>query len=87
MKKGIHPETRLVVFRDASEHGGLFVIKTTAVGKNKETFKIGKESLELDVVNISVSSKTHPFCSGSFGTLSDTDNKIKDFTGKYGLFT
>lgn len=82
-----HPELRPVVFRDSSEGGGLFLMNSTATSERKETININGKEVECDVINVNTSSKTHPFCSGNFGSWSDTDNKIKNFNSKFGMFT
>lgn len=82
-----HPKMKPVIFRDSSEGGGSYLIYSTAETEVKEMAMVNGEETECSVFNVNISSKTHPFCSGEFGALTDTDNKIKDFNSKFGMFT
>ncbi|CAB4714494.1 MAG: type B 50S ribosomal protein L31 [Actinobacteria bacterium] len=78
MKKGIHPASRQVAFRDrAGEH--VFVMTSTLTSE---------QSIEIDghrypLVEVDVSSASHPFWTGR-GRVVDTEGRVEAFERRYG---
>ncbi|MEQ1502632.1 MAG: type B 50S ribosomal protein L31 [Myxococcota bacterium] len=79
MKKGIHPEYRLVVFRDVSVNHE-FLTRTCTEARETTTF----EGQEYPLITIDVSSASHPFYTGT-QKLMDTEGRVERFKKKYGL--
>lgn len=79
MKKGIHPNNRLVVFKDIST-GEEFLVKSTIETKGTTKYKDGNE-YPLHIVEISSSS--HPFFTGK-QQIVDTAGKVDKFKKRYG---
>lgn len=86
-KKEIHPKSSLVLFEDTSNMDYKFLIESTAV--SNQTVKVVVNGVEIEVMRIGVriTSKTHPFFTGKFNEHTDSDNKIKTYTDKFGMFT
>lgn len=83
MKKGIHPEYREVVFRDAS-CGFTFLTRSTIKSKQTTTWEDGKE---YPLVVVDVSSASHPFYTGKtkfVDAAGRVDRFNKKYQGKYG---
>lgn len=78
MKDGIHPEYHPVVFVDAGA-GIEFVSRSTL--KSNETREI--DGVEHFVVQLDISSASHPFFTGK-QRLIDTAGRIEKFQRKYG---
>lgn len=81
MKNGIHPDYRPVVFRDRS--GDLLLLT-----RSTRTPRPDEETVELDgatypVVDVDVSSATHPFWTGK-GRVLDTEGRVEAFERRYG---
>ena len=81
MKNGIHPTYRPVVFRDRS--GDLLLLT-----RSTREPRPGEETVELDgvtypVVDVDVSSATHPFWTGK-GRVLDTEGRVEAFERRYG---
>ena len=81
MKNGIHPTYRPVVFRDRS--GDLLLLT-----RSTREPRPGEETVELDgvtyaVVDVDVSSATHPFWTGR-GRVLDTEGRVEAFERRYG---
>ncbi|WP_064580026.1 type B 50S ribosomal protein L31 [Streptobacillus moniliformis] len=72
MKKGIHPEYRLVVFEDTS-NGERFLGKSTKVTKETVEF----EGQEYPVIKVAISSTSHPFYTGKFKFVNETERVVK----------
>lgn len=81
MKKDIHPEFRDVVFKDVSCG---FTFKTKSTVYAKETIK-WEDGNEYPVVNVEVSSESHPFYTGQQRVM-DTEGRIEKFNKKFGAF-
>ena len=79
MKKGIHPDYRLVVFRDIS-CGFEFITKSTI--HTKQTTEIDGQTYPL--ITIDISSESHPFYTGT-QKLLDTAGRVERFYKKYGF--
>ncbi|GAA2081816.1 type B 50S ribosomal protein L31 [Aeromicrobium halocynthiae] len=78
MKNGIHPEYRPVVFRDRSG-GQTFLTRSTMTS----TEEIEWEGRTLPVVDVDVSSASHPFWTGR-GRVVDTEGRVERFRRRYG---
>lgn len=79
MKKGIHPEYRLVVFQDSSS-GFKFITRSTM--NSNETIK-WEDGNEYPVVKVEVSSASHPFYTGQ-KLFVDTAGRVEKFNKRYG---
>ena len=79
MKKGIHPEYRLVVFEDTS-NGERFL--GTSTNSSKETVEF--EGKEYPVVKVAISSTSHPFYTGKSKFVDET-GRVDKFKKKYNL--
>ncbi|MBB3727130.1 type B 50S ribosomal protein L31 [Nonomuraea dietziae] len=79
MKKGIHPEYRPVVFRDASADYA-FLTRSTAVSAKSVEWTDGNT---YPVVDVDVSSASHPFYTGR-GRVIDTAGRVEKFKQRYG---
>lgn len=77
MKKNTHPDYQEVVFEDSST-GEKFIIGTTLKPKEMTTLN-GKE---YPLYKLSVSSKSHPFYTGS-KALVDSEGRIEKFKKRY----
>ncbi|RME15024.1 MAG: type B 50S ribosomal protein L31 [Bdellovibrio sp.] len=78
MKKGIHPETRKVIFKDVS--CGFAILTTSTLNpKEKEEWKDGKE---YPVVKFDISSQSHPFYTGK-QRIVDTEGRAERFRRRY----
>lgn len=78
MRDGIHPSYEPVVFRDRST-GELFLTRST---------RTSERTVELDgatypVVDVDVSSSSHPFWTGRSRTL-DSEGRVDRFRRRYG---
>ena len=79
MKQGIHPDYRPVVFRDASADFS-FLTRSTAVSERTITWTDGHE---YPVIEVEVSSASHPFYTGQAKVL-DTAGRVERFRRRYG---
>jgi large subunit ribosomal protein L31 len=84
MKQATHPEYGPVVFRDRST-GRTFLTRSTLVGRGID------RTIELDgatypVVDVDVTSDSHPFWTGTTRTL-DTEGRVEAFERRYGRRT
>jgi len=77
MKKDIHPQTRLVVFKDISS--GVQIITSSTV-ETKQTIEVDGKNYPL--VSFDVSSASHPFYTGK-QRLLDTEGRAERFMKKY----
>ena len=79
MKKNIHPEYRLVVFRDVSCNFE-FLTRSCAASRETATF----EGQEYPLILADISSESHPFYTGT-QKLMDTEGRVERFRKKYGF--
>lgn len=79
MKQNIHPNYQTVIFRDKSSHYS-FITRSTMVSDETMLWTDGKE---YPVINIEVSSASHPFYTGEKRAI-DTAGRISKFEKKYG---
>lgn len=79
MKKGIHPEYGLVVYRDRSCD---FMFLTRSTIKTEKTI-VWEDGNEYPLVDIDISSHSHPFYTGK-RTLVDTAGRVEKFRRRYG---
>jgi large subunit ribosomal protein L31 len=80
MKKGIHPEYRPVIFKDATSDFA-FLGRSTLQTDRKMTWTDGKE---YPVFTAEITSDTHPFFTGK-QKIVDTEGRVEKFMTKYGL--
>ena len=79
MKQSIHPDYRPVVFRDASADFS-FLTRSTATSERTLTLTDGQE---YPVIDVEVSSASHPFYTGQSKVL-DTAGRVERFRRRYG---
>lgn len=78
MKKGIHPDNyRPVIFHDTSS-GERFLIGSTIPTEEKGTWDDGKE---YPLVNVEVSSASHPFYTGEEKVI-DSAGRVEKFKAR-----
>lgn len=82
MKPSIHPDYRPVVFRDASADFS-FLTRSTATSERTITWTDGQE---YPVIDVEVSSASHPFYTGQSKVL-DTAGLVERFRRRYGQAT
>ncbi|MEV0868977.1 type B 50S ribosomal protein L31 [Brachybacterium paraconglomeratum] len=82
MKPSIHPDYRPVVFRDASADFS-FLTRSTATSERTITWTDGQE---YPVIDVEVSSASHPFYTGQSKVL-DTAGRVERFRRRYGQGT
>ncbi|MFT4108500.1 type B 50S ribosomal protein L31 [Propionicimonas sp.] len=78
MKKNIHPPYRQVVFRDRS--AGL-VFRTGSTLDSTRTIEF--EGATYPVLDVEISSASHPFWSGR-ERIVDTEGRVERFRRRYG---
>lgn len=78
MQKNIHPQYRPVVFRDRSA-GESFLTNSTRTSEKTVTWEDGRE---YPVIDVEVSSASHPFWTGR-GTVLDTAGRAERFRRRY----
>jgi large subunit ribosomal protein L31 len=79
MKHGIHPQYRPVVFRDPSADFA-FLTRSTATSTRTIEWEDGNT---YPVIDVDVSSASHPFYTGRQTTL-DTAGRVEKFRQRYG---
>jgi large subunit ribosomal protein L31 len=79
MRSGIHPDYRPVVFRDASA-GLSFLTRSTRGSEKTITWEDGND---YPVIDVEVSSASHPFYTGK-ATVLDTAGRVEKFRRRYG---
>ena len=77
MKDGIHPEYREVAFKDIGADQ-VFIIRSTLQTRDKITL----EGKEYPLVNLDISSVSHPFYTGKQKIL-DTGGRVDKFKKRY----
>ncbi len=80
MKQGIHPDYRPVVFRDVSADFA-FLTRSTITSDRTVEWEDGNT---YPVVDVDVSSASHPFYTGRSRVL-DTAGRVEKFRRRYGL--
>jgi large subunit ribosomal protein L31 len=80
MKQGIHPDDHPVVFRDPSA-GFAILTRSTVTSSATVAWEDGNT---YPVVDVEVSSASHPFSSGRTRVL-DTAGRVEKFRRRYGL--
>lgn len=78
MKKDIHPDYGFVVFNDIASD---FKFLTRSTKTSSETIK-WEDGQEYPVINVEISSASHPFYTGK-QKLLDTAGRIEKFRRKY----
>ncbi|XVQ15957.1 type B 50S ribosomal protein L31 [Spirillospora sp. CA-255316] len=79
MKKNIHPEYRAVVFRDrGADHA--FLTRSTATSERTIEWEDGRT---YPVIDVDVSSASHPFYTGRTRLL-DSTGAVEKFRRRYG---
>ncbi|RSN70312.1 type B 50S ribosomal protein L31 [Actinomadura sp. WAC 06369] len=79
MKQHIHPEYRPVVFRDRAAGRAFLTRSTAAAGRTVEW----EDGRTYPVVDVDVSSASHPFYTGQ-GRVLDTTGAVEKFNRRYG---
>lgn len=79
MKQGIDPDYRPVVFRDPSADFAVLT-RSTAASERTITWSDGNE---YPVIDVEVSSTSHPFYTGQAKVL-DTAGRVEKFRRRYG---
>lgn len=79
MKTTIHPAYQSVVFRDQSV-GFAFLTRSTRTSSKTVTWEDGSE---YPVIDVEVSSASHPFYTGK-ATVLDTAGRVEKFRRRYG---
>ncbi|WP_263120000.1 type B 50S ribosomal protein L31 [Cellulomonas sp. RIT-PI-Y] len=79
MKPGIHPDDHPVVFRDPSV-GYAFLTRSTVTSDRTVEWEDGHT---YPVVDVDVSSASHPFWTGK-GRVLDTAGRVEKFHRRYG---
>ena len=79
MKNGIHPDYRSVVFRDVTADFA-FLTRSTATSEKTIAWTDGQS---YPVIDIDVSSASHPFYTGTARVL-DTAGRVEKFNRRYG---
>lgn len=77
MKDGIHPEYREVAFKDIGANH-VFIIRSTVQTREKITH----EGQEYPLVNLDISSISHPFYTGKQKVI-DTGGRVDKFKKRY----
>lgn len=78
MKKDIHPKYNYVVFKDLASD---FAFLTRSTKSSSEMMK-WEDGNEYPVINVEISSASHPFYTGK-QKLLDTAGRIEKFRRKY----
>lgn len=78
MKQNIHPTYRPVVFRDRSADYQFLTRSTAVSGQSIEW----TDGLTYPVIDVDVSSASHPFYTGRGRTL-DTTGRVEKFNRRY----
>jgi large subunit ribosomal protein L31 len=77
MKADIHPEYNEVVFRDAAANHQ-FIVRSTLKAKERITI----DGKEYPLVNLDVSSASHPFYTGK-QKVADVGGRVDKFRKRY----
>lgn len=79
MKKDVHPDYHPVVFRD---RGADFAFLTRSTATSEQTIE-WEDGNVYPVIDVDVSSASHPFYTGRARTL-DTAGRVERFQQRYG---
>jgi large subunit ribosomal protein L31 len=79
VKQGIHPDYHPVVFRDRAANVA-FLTRSTAASERTITWENGST---YPVVDVEISSASHPFYTGQARVL-DTAGRVEKFRRRYG---
>ncbi|MEV7384679.1 type B 50S ribosomal protein L31 [Streptomyces sp. NPDC091215] len=79
MKSRIHPDTRLVVFRDRAADTA-FLTRSTADSSRTVEWEDGNT---YPVIDVEISSTSHPFYTGKARVL-DSAGRVERFERRYG---
>lgn len=79
MKPRIHPDTRLVVFRDRAANAA-FLTRSTADSSTTIEWEDGNT---YPLIDVEISSASHPFYTGKSRVL-DTAGRVELFERRYG---
>ncbi|MFE2065289.1 MULTISPECIES: type B 50S ribosomal protein L31 [unclassified Streptomyces] len=79
MKSRIHPDTRLVVFRDRAADTA-FLTRSTADSSRTVEWEDGNT---YPVIDVEISSASHPFYTGKARVL-DSAGRVERFERRYG---
>lgn len=77
MKDGIHPEYRAVAFKDVGADQ-VFIVRSTVQTRDKTTI----DGVEYPLVNLDISSVSHPFYTGKQKVL-DVGGRVDKFRKRY----
>jgi large subunit ribosomal protein L31 len=85
VKHGIHPDYGPVVFRDRST-GALTLTRSTLVAQDHD--RTADRTVEIEgttypVVDVDITSDSHPFWTGTARTL-DSEGRVEKFQRRYG---
>jgi large subunit ribosomal protein L31 len=81
VKSDLHPEYGPVVFRDGTA-GTAFLTRSTAVSRARGTV-VWEDGGTYPVVDVDVSSASHPFWTGRARVL-DSEGRVEKFRRRYG---
>ncbi|WP_055490850.1 type B 50S ribosomal protein L31 [Streptomyces sp. TP-A0356] len=79
MRPAIHPETRLVVFRDRAADAA-FLTRSTAHSTRTIEWEDGNT---YPLIDVEISSASHPFYTGT-SRVVDTAGRVERFERRYG---
>ncbi len=79
MKPDIHPEYRMVVFKDQSADAS-FLTRSTITTSETTTWEDGNE---YPLAKVEISSASHPFFTGQM-KIVDTAGRVERFERRYG---
>lgn len=80
MKEGIHPDYRMVVFKDISTDF-TFLTRSSLQTDKTITWEDGKE---YPLFNVEISADSHPFFTGK-QKIVDTEGRVEKFMQRYGM--
>ena len=81
MKTDIHPEYNAVVFRDLAS-GETFLTRSTVTSEKK----IELDGVEYPVIDVEISSASHPFYTGK-QRIMDSAGRVEKFNSRYKGFS
>lgn len=82
MKSDIHPEFRLVCFKDIT--CDFQMVAGTTMDPKKFDGTVEVDGVEYPLVKVDISSASHPFFTGT-QKLMDTEGRVERFLRKYGM--